>query len=110
MIKKDILYTSFLILILLFLWTPQKIYSFLKSGKPLVATNLWTHTQVLSPKNSVLVDPNPQSLAEGICFALWNSEAQKRSRAAKELAEKEYTYPRYLEKVSKALEKASSGR
>lgn len=86
--------------------TPLKIYSFLKSGKPLVATNLWTHTQVLSLKNSVLVDPNPQSLAEGICFALWNTEAQKRSRAAKELAEREYTYPRYLEKVSKALEKA----
>jgi glycosyltransferase involved in cell wall biosynthesis len=86
--------------------TPLKIYSFLKSGKPLVATNLWTHTQVLSLKNSVLVDPNPQSLAEGICFALWNTEAQKRSRAAKELAEREYTYPRYLEKVSNALKKA----
>lgn len=87
--------------------TPLKIYSFLKSGKPLVATNLRTHTQVLSLKNSILVDPSPQSLAEGICFALWNTEAQKRACAAKELAEREYIYPRYLEKVSKALEKAS---
>jgi len=86
--------------------TPLKIYSFLKSGKPLVATNLWTHTQVLSHKNSVLVRPNPQSIAEGICFALWNEEAQKRARAAKELAEREYTYPRYSEKISRALEKA----
>ena len=86
--------------------TPLKIYSFLKSGKPLVATNLRTHTQVLNPENSVLVDPNPQSLAEGICFALWNTEAQKRARAAKEMSEKEYTYARYLEEVSQALEKA----
>jgi glycosyltransferase involved in cell wall biosynthesis len=88
--------------------TPLKIYSYLKSGKPLVATHLWTHTQVLNHKNSLLVRPNPQSLAEGICYALWNEEAQKRARAAKELAEREYIYPRYLEKISRALEIASS--
>ena len=29
--------------------TPLKIYSYLRSGKPIVATNLLTHTQVLSP-------------------------------------------------------------
>ncbi|UCC41840.1 MAG: glycosyltransferase [Candidatus Aminicenantes bacterium] len=86
--------------------TPLKIYSFLKSGKPVVATNLWAHTQVLGPENAVLVDPNPQSLADGICFSLGNTDAQKRAHAAKELAEKKYTYPRYLEKVREELEKA----
>lgn len=86
--------------------TPLKIYSFLKSGKPLVATNLWTHTQVLSNKNSVLVDPNPQSLAEGLSFALLHEEAKARARRAKEFADKEYTYSRYLEKMSLTLDKA----
>ncbi len=86
--------------------TPLKIYSFLKSGKPLVATNLWTHTQVLSPSLAVLADPSPESLAQGIRFALDSEEARERARSAKELADREYTLPRYLEKMARILELA----
>jgi glycosyltransferase involved in cell wall biosynthesis len=86
--------------------TPLKIYSFMKSGKPIVATNLWTHTQVLSPEISVLAEPDPQSLAEGIIFALHQEEAQVRARKCKQLADREYTYPRYLEKIRQSLQKA----
>ena len=86
--------------------TPLKIYSFMKSGKPIVATNLWTHTQVLSPEISVLAEPDPQSLAEGIIFALHQPEAQVRARKCKQLADREYTYPRYLEKIRQSLQKA----
>jgi glycosyltransferase involved in cell wall biosynthesis len=86
--------------------TPLKIYSFLKSGKPLVATNLWTHNQVLSSKNAVLVEPDAQSLAEGISFALRSEEARVRARSAAEWARKEYTLPKYLDKMGKILEKA----
>ena len=35
--------------------TPLKIYSYLRSGKPIVATDLLTHTQVLSPAVARLV-------------------------------------------------------
>jgi len=87
--------------------TPLKIYSFMKSGKPIVATNLWTHTQVLSPEISVLAEPDAQSLAEGIIFALDQEEAQARARKCKQLADREYTYPRYLEKIRQSLQKAS---
>jgi glycosyltransferase involved in cell wall biosynthesis len=86
--------------------TPLKIYSFMKSGKPIVATNLWTHTQVLTPEISVLAEPDPQSLAEGITFALRQEEAQVRARKCKHLADREYTYPRYLEKIRQSLQKA----
>lgn len=88
--------------------TPLKIYSFMKAGKPLVATNLWTHTQVLSSKISVLVEPNPQSLAEGLLFALFNEEAQLRAQSCKEMADSEYTRSRYLEKISQSLQTACS--
>ncbi len=88
--------------------TPLKIYSLLKSGKPLVATNLWTHTQVLNDGNSVLVDPTAQGLTDGIAFALFNEEAKQRARKAKEMAEKEYTYPVYLEKIRQSLDKAKA--
>ena len=86
--------------------TPLKIYSFLKSGKPLVATNLWTHTQVLDEKIAVLVAPEPGSLAEGLAFALHSGEAAARARAAKEMAQNEYVYPRYLENISLILKMA----
>lgn len=86
--------------------TPLKIYSFLRSGKPLVATNLWTHTQVLHPGIAVLTEPNPSSFAHGISFALFDDKAKEIAAAAKELAEKEYTYSVYQEKLSESLEKA----
>ncbi len=88
--------------------TPLKIYSFLKSGKPVVATNLWTHTQVLNDKIAVLVDPNPQSLAAGILFALFDREASQRAFAAKTMAEKEFTFENYKKKINQALESAFS--
>jgi glycosyltransferase involved in cell wall biosynthesis len=83
--------------------TPLKIYSFLKTGKPLVATNLRTHTQVLSSRQAVLADPNPESFAAGISFALSSREAKDRAEAAKVLAETEYTESRYLEKMTGIL-------
>lgn len=89
--------------------TPLKIYSFLKSGKPVVATNLWTHTQVLNNKISVLVEPEVESLAKGIYFALFNEEAKERARAAREMADREFTYPRYKKIISDVLEKACRG-
>ncbi len=89
--------------------TPLKIYSYLKSGKPLVATNLWTHSQVLDEKISVLVDPDPKSFAQGIQFALHDKEASKRALEAQHLAEKEYTFDNYKKKISDALEKAGLG-
>lgn len=87
--------------------TPLKIYSFLKSGKPLVATRLWTHTQILDDRLAVLTAPEPQALADGISFALDSEEARVRAREARRLAEREYVYPKYLEKISEALQKAA---
>lgn len=86
--------------------TPLKIYSFLKSGKPVVATNLWTHTQVLNEKIAILVEPDAESLARGLSQALFDPEAQKRAEAARQMAEKEYTYPRYQEKMTETLDMA----
>ena len=88
--------------------TPLKIYSCLKSGKPLVATRLWTHTQVLSESQAVLADPNADDFARAIDFALNRPEAQARAQAAKEWAEKEYAPSRYLEKISRVLSLARS--
>ena len=46
--------------------TPMKLYSYLQSGKPVLATNLSTHTQVLDPASALLTDPHPRAFAEGL--------------------------------------------
>lgn len=83
---------------------PLKIYSYLKSGKPVLATRLLPHTQILNEKISILVKPDGKSMAEGISFALHSKEAKGRARETKEWAEREYIYSRYLEKIKKTLE------
>src|SRR5262249_21775418 len=46
--------------------TPLKIYQYLRSGKPIVATRLLTHTQVLNDRTAILTDAAPTAFADGI--------------------------------------------
>ncbi len=43
--------------------TPMKIYSYLASGKPVLATDLPTHTQALAPDTALLAPPEPAAFA-----------------------------------------------
>jgi glycosyltransferase involved in cell wall biosynthesis len=45
---------------------PLKIYTYLQAGKPIVATQSFAHTQVLTSDTAMLVEPTPESLAAGI--------------------------------------------
>jgi len=89
--------------------TPLKIYSFLKSGKPLVATRLWTHTQVLDDRIAILVDPDPEGLAKGIHQALFSEAGAERAQAARDKAGREYTFDSYRSKLARVLEMATAG-
>ncbi len=80
--------------------TPLKIYSYLRSGKPIVATNLYTHTQTLDPAVAELVDPTPQGLAAGLLRVLADPDhGRGLAEAARGLAEREYSDVAYLRKV-----------
>ncbi|HDK43178.1 MAG TPA: glycosyltransferase [Desulfobacteraceae bacterium] len=46
--------------------TPMKIYSYLDSGRPLVATRLPAHTQVLDDEIARLAEPVPEKFAEAM--------------------------------------------
>lgn len=50
--------------------TPLKIYQYLRSGRPIVATRLLTHTQVLSDDIAFLADATPSAFGETILAAL----------------------------------------
>jgi glycosyltransferase involved in cell wall biosynthesis len=83
--------------------TPFKIFTYLASGKPLVATRIPTHTQLLDDTTAFLVEPTPQGLASGILAALDHpDEAAARARAGRELIEREYSVERYREKIARA--------
>lgn len=88
--------------------TPLKVYEQLASGIPLVATNIYSHTQVLTDEVAFLVDPTPEAIGKGIAEALKdkNKSAQK-VEAAKKLYEEKYSRAVYMHKLKKLLEKIS---
>lgn len=76
--------------------TPMKIYSYLHSGKPLVATNLSTHTQVLDNTVASLAAPNTQDFATALLKLLSDQQLrEKLAVAALKLAEQHYTFPAF---------------
>jgi glycosyltransferase involved in cell wall biosynthesis len=82
--------------------TPMKIYSFLESGKAIVATNLRTHTQVLNDQVAVLVEPIPRALADGIQLLAEDSELrQELGENGKQLAQEKYTIEEFQSSVNK---------
>ena len=83
--------------------TPFKIFTYLASGKPLVATRIPTHTQLLDDSVAFLVDPTPEGLASGIHDVLARpEEAPARAERGYALIEREYSPERYREKVARA--------
>ena len=86
--------------------TPLKIYSYLRSGKPIVATNLLTHTQVLSPAIAKLVEPQPEPFANAMLALIDRPEERARlSAAALAVAREKYSRESYLRRTAQAYER-----
>jgi glycosyltransferase involved in cell wall biosynthesis len=62
--------------------TPMKIYSYLDSGTPVLATRLPTHTQVLDDEIAFLAEPTAEGLAESLLSVF--SDEDRRSKIAAE--------------------------
>jgi glycosyltransferase involved in cell wall biosynthesis len=94
--------------------TPLKIYSYLRSGKPIIATRHVTHTQVLNDNVAILTDCNPSAFGEGIVRAIQDKGLRQRVvKNAQALAEERYSYGDYLKKLDfillKAVDNAQEG-
>ena len=73
--------------------TPMKIYSYLDSGKPLLATALSTHTQVIGDDIAHLVEPEPGAMAEGLLHLTGDPAAAAALAArAKERVRNEFSH------------------
>jgi len=80
--------------------TPLKIYSYLRSGKPIVATNHITHTQVLNDEVAVLTECNAEAFADGLMKVIEDDQlCLSLSEKAKALADEKYSYEVYVQKT-----------
>jgi glycosyltransferase involved in cell wall biosynthesis len=85
--------------------TPLKVYELLASGKPLVATNILSHTQVLTDDDCFLVDLTEESFAAGLLAALEDTErAARLVENARRLYQTEYSRAAYEDKMRRLLE------
>ena len=84
--------------------TPLKVYEQLASGVALLATNVYSHTQVLDEEVALLVDPEPRALADGLALALGDASL-RRGLADRARARYQECYSRthYREKMSALL-------
>lgn len=80
--------------------TPMKIYSYLDSGKAVLATKLSTHTQLLTDEVSVLAEPRPAPFAAAMVDLIADPALRQRLGAAgKELIARDYTVAAFEERV-----------
>jgi glycosyltransferase involved in cell wall biosynthesis len=83
--------------------TPLKIYQYLRSGRAIVATNLRTHTQVLSDDTSFLAAPTPEAFASAILEAVNTPAlAADKGRRARVMAETKYSDEAFIAKTRTA--------
>ena len=81
--------------------TPLKIYSYLHAQKPIIATGITSHTQVLTKNAALLVEPNPQAFADGILQVLDDPElAERLGKSAHQLARDKFGRQDYITKVN----------
>ncbi|MBZ0293481.1 MAG: glycosyltransferase [Anaerolineae bacterium] len=85
--------------------TPMKIYSYLDSGKPVLATDLWTHTQVLDHETSMLTDAEPAAYAAGLKQLVSDENLRKRlGENGKDLIARKHNYTIFCNTLTEMLD------
>jgi glycosyltransferase involved in cell wall biosynthesis len=83
--------------------TPLKIYQYLRAGRPIVATRLLTHTQVLDDEVAFLTEATPEAFGAGVLAAIADPDRARAVGArARHLADTKYSYEAYLSRTREA--------
>jgi glycosyltransferase involved in cell wall biosynthesis len=89
--------------------TPLKIYSYLRSDVPIVATDLLTHTQVLSSEVARLAAPEAGPFAAAIAALLDDPVERRRlAEAARRLSDARYSREVYLGRTAEATRRLTA--
>ncbi len=80
--------------------TPMKVYSYLDSGVPVLATRLPTHTQVMNDDIALLAEPDSNDFANALLKLLSDKKLRLQlAAAAKEAIERDHSYPVFQQKL-----------
>jgi len=86
--------------------TPLKVYELLASGKPMFATSIYSHTQVLNDDVAFMVEPTADGIAKGMLESTKASEeAARKVDNAKKLYDEKYSRRVYVSKIRKMLDR-----
>ena len=90
--------------------TPLKIYTYMVSGRPIVATDLPTHTQVLDERSAILAAPTADGLAAGIARAFEDPAAADRlAERARQSVEQNHTYEAFRRQLGEVYATVERG-
>jgi len=80
--------------------TPMKIFSYLDSGKPVLATRLPTHTQVLDDSVALLAKPEPEAFRDALVQLMTDEALRIRlGENGKARAAQEFSFPAFRKKL-----------
>ncbi len=80
--------------------TPMKLYSYLQSGRAVLATALPTHTQVIDSRTAMLAEPSPEAFSGAMLRLI--QEAHLRTAlglAGKQLVEEGFSHMAFRKKL-----------
>lgn len=84
---------------------PLKIYTYLRMGKPIMATNLPAHSLVLDDNTAVLVEPSLTGFVDGLTRLIEDAELRNNlGQQSLKLANEKYSTANYLAKLEKIYE------
>jgi glycosyltransferase involved in cell wall biosynthesis len=84
---------------------PLKIYSYLLSGKPVVATGVPSHTEIMTDDTAILVSTTAEAIADGLIKLIRDADLRRRlGLQAQQLIKQKYTLADYMEKLARAYE------
>lgn len=75
---------------------PARFFTYLDTGRPVLATRLYAHTQIVDDEQCMLCDPTPEQIAEGMRRLTASPALRERLAAeAHKLVQRHHSYPVY---------------
>lgn len=90
--------------------TPMKVYSYMNSGRAILATRIRSHTQVIDDDSALLVEPDAPALAKGLATLAMDEGLRARlGSVARRRARERYSLEAFREKVRAAYQTLERG-
>ena len=85
--------------------TPMKVFPYLHSGRPVLVTDLPTHTQILTPELALLAEPTPEGFGRAI-VDLASDEALRRRLGSRgrEFVERDHVFAAHQARLDAAYD------